>query len=184
MFRNAIKKALKERRFKLVGHGLAKMIVDTNPFPSMVTNVTSASRCNFHPKIEKGKQLMQSQWRVKKVTDSSRSPRRYSTLSPRQLKSIVNKPNVFYISKFLHKAKPSSIEGHIFCKLQFPKVDEDSIPNGKRCVTKISIEEGVSSLGITIQDDKQMRPHKMIKPRTMVKKGEWFLNKYIKREKS
>ena len=101
----------------------------------------------------------------------------------RQLKSIVIKPSALNRLKFLDKEKLSIAKGQTFNRLQFPKVDEDLIPIGKRRVANVNVEEGVSSLRVTIQDDKQIRPHRMIKPKTEVKKGQWFLNKYAKKEK-
>ena len=60
VFRNAIQKVLKEGRFKLANHGLIKMIVDIDPFPSIATNMISTLNYNFHPKTKKGKQLFQT----------------------------------------------------------------------------------------------------------------------------
>ena len=96
---------------------------------------------------------MKVQWRVK-VTKDFGKVGKYSTLSPRQLKFVFSKPSVFDRLKFHDKVKLSLIEGKIFYRLQFPKVDEDPIPKGKKHVAEINVEEGVSSLKITIQDNK------------------------------
>ena len=55
MFMNAIQKALKEERFKLVDCGLINVIVDINLFLNMATNMISVLAYNFHPKTEKEK---------------------------------------------------------------------------------------------------------------------------------
>ena len=54
--------------------------------------------------------------------------------------------------------KLSPTKGQVFDRLWFLKVDEESIPKGKKQVVKINMEKGVSSLRIIIWDDKQVRP--------------------------
>ena len=54
VFKNAIHKVLKDGIFKLDDHRLAKMTVDTDPFPSIITNMISTLGCNFHPRTKKG----------------------------------------------------------------------------------------------------------------------------------
>ena len=53
----------------------------------------------------------------------------------------------------------------MFDKLQLFKVDKEPIPKGKKWITKINVEKGVSSLRINIRDDKQLRLQRMVKPR-------------------
>ena len=60
VFRNAIQKALKEGRFKLADYRIVKMIVDSDLFLSVTTNMISTSSLNFHPKSNKGKQPMKA----------------------------------------------------------------------------------------------------------------------------
>ena len=120
---------------------------------------------------------------MKKIAKDSCKIGRQLALLSRQFKSIISKPNVFGKLTFPNETKKILTEGQIFDRLQILKVDEELILIEKRKVAKINVENGVSSLRIIIRDDKQMRPQRMIKPRIEVKKGQWFFNNYVKKEK-
>ena len=53
--KNAIKKTLKEGRFKLASRGIAKMIINTDHFQNVAINMISASSYNLYPRNDKGK---------------------------------------------------------------------------------------------------------------------------------
>ena len=59
VFKNAIQKALKDRRFNLADKEAVEMIVDTNPFLNITTNMILATNLTFYPQSNKGKQLTQ-----------------------------------------------------------------------------------------------------------------------------
>ena len=62
-------------------------------------------------------------------------------------------------------------------------MDEKPIPKGKKQVVEINGEQGVSTLKITLKDDKKLKSQRMIKPKTEVKKGQWFINKHVEKRK-
>ena len=104
------------------------MIVDTNPFPNVPTNMISTSRWNFNTEGIKRKTPRQMEWRPKRLSRESNKVEKCSTSSPRPLRSIVKRPSVFERLKFPNQSKVGSASSQIFDRLQFPKVDEKPIP--------------------------------------------------------
>ena len=143
------------------------MIVDTNLFLNVTINMISASRLNFYPRVDKGKQLIQVHWRVNKVAKDFIRIGRLLTSLPKQIKFIVSKPSIFDKLKFQDWTKLSPTKGQVFNRLWFLKVNKELILEGKKQVAKINVKKGVSSLRIIIQDDKYMMIRLIIK----VKKG-------------
>ena len=90
---------------------------------------------------------------------------------------------MFDTLKFQELIKVNSKNGWVFDELCFPKVDEELTSEDKKRVADINVDEGVYTLRITLRDDKQLKPQRMIKLRTDVEKGQWFISKYVEKRK-
>lgn len=161
MFRGAIEKALKEGRFKLADKVSADMGVDSDPFPAVApTNMVfvSGSTSKSGHTRNAWKEPNPWEWKVKKTGAAESKGERSIPLQPRQLKSVVRRPS-------------------LFDRLTFPTVDEAPLPEGKRKIAEFNLEEGISTLRITVLNDEQVKPARMIKPKAEVEKGQCFLKK-------
>ena len=59
--------------------------------------------------------------------------------------------------------------------MQFLKISKEPIQQDKKQVVKVNMKDEVVTLKIIVQDDEQLKPHKMIKSKTQVKKGSGLL---------
>ena len=73
-----------------------------------------------------------------------------SNMPSKQSRPTICKPNVFDRLKFVEPVKNDSKKGRVFDRLHFPSMDEKHIPEGKKQVVEINIENGVSFLRITL----------------------------------
>lgn len=59
-------------------------------------------------------------------------------------------------------------------------LDDFPIPDGKRRVTRLDMEKGMTALKITVRIKEEIKPQRIVKPPADVEKEHWFLNNYMK----
>lgn len=57
--------------------------------------------------------------------------------------------------------------------------DSPILEKGKR-IAEFNVVNGMATIKITVRNEDDIKPKKMIKPSAKVEKGHWFLNKYVK----
>ncbi|KAJ8564554.1 hypothetical protein K7X08_001014 [Anisodus acutangulus] len=199
----AIQKGIKKGRFKLADKSITEISVDTDPFPTIPISMVSFAKLD-QSKDVKGKQPMKTIWVQKKPTskegvtktsvfdrlgslrdiyeDTDRQPARSSFRGrPYKPENVVREPHKQYS---IFKRDPADLRSNLGGQAwlpadkrsSVPQIGEEPLPMAKQRVAEFNVKEGIYFLCITMREDGQLRPRRMIKPTANIEEGKWFIN--------